>query len=99
VITTFPEESLRIIADRMAANNVGVLPVVDTMEQGKLCGLVTQFELLAARDRILQEERKRERVLKIWSVSKYGNLIGIKRFFSSSDDQEKTIDEQDDTEN
>jgi H+/Cl- antiporter ClcA/predicted transcriptional regulator len=98
VITTFPEESLRIIADRMSENNVGVLPVVETAENRKLCGLITQFELLAARDRILQEERKRERVLKIWSVSKYGNLIGIKRFFSSSDDQEKTIDEQDDTE-
>jgi CBS domain-containing protein len=94
IITTFPEESLRIIADRMAANNVGVLPVVDTAEKGKLCGMITQFELLAARDRILQEERKRERVLKIWSISKYGNLMGINRFFSSPDDLEKNSDEQ-----
>jgi H+/Cl- antiporter ClcA/predicted transcriptional regulator len=95
VITTFPDESLRVIADRMATNHVGVLPVVDGAEEGKLCGLITQYELLAARDRILQEERKRERILKIWSVSKYGNLGVISRFFSSSDDAEKNEEEQD----
>jgi H+/Cl- antiporter ClcA/predicted transcriptional regulator len=95
VITTVPDESLRVIADRMATNHVGVLPVVDGAEEGKLCGLITQYELLAARDRILQEERKRERILKIWSVSKYGNLGVISRFFSSSDDAEKNEEEQD----
>lgn len=73
VITTFPEESLRTIADRMAANHVGVLPVVDRNEEGKLRGLITQYELLTARDRILQEERKRERILRMWPVSWYGN--------------------------
>ncbi|HVU84834.1 MAG TPA: chloride channel protein, partial [Puia sp.] len=99
IITTSPEESLRSIADRMAANNVGVLPVVDPAEGGKLCGMITQFELLAARDRILQEERKRERVLKIWSISKYGTLAGINRFFSSQeDDLEKNDDKPDDKE-
>jgi H+/Cl- antiporter ClcA len=86
VITAFPEESLRVIADRMAANHVGVLPVVDTMETKKLCGLITQFELLTARNRILQEERKRERILKISSLSKYGTFSGISRMFSSEDD-------------
>jgi CIC family chloride channel protein len=85
VITAFPEESLRVIADIMADNHVGVLPVVDT-ENGKLCGLITQFELLTARHRILQEERKRERILKISSLSKYGTLSGISRIFSSEDD-------------
>jgi H+/Cl- antiporter ClcA len=72
VITSLPGESLRIIADRMAANHVGVLPVVDSPEKGKLCGLITQFELLAARDRILQEERKRERILTLWPVYRAG---------------------------
>jgi CBS-domain-containing membrane protein len=72
VITSLPGESLRIIADRMAANHVGVLPVVDNLEKGKLCGLITQFELLAARDRILQEERKRERILTLWPVYRAG---------------------------
>jgi H+/Cl- antiporter ClcA/predicted transcriptional regulator len=72
-ITAFPEESLRSIADRMAANHVGVLPVVDRDNSGKLRGLITQYELLTARDRILQEERKRERILKMWPIYWYRN--------------------------
>ena len=79
VITAFPEESLRAIADKMASKQVGVLPVVDSLEPGKLRGFITQFELLAARDRILQEERKRERILRMWPVYKHGN--GITRIF------------------
>ena len=73
IITAFPEESLRSIADRMAANHVGVLPVVDRDNSGKLRGLITQYELLTARDRILQEERKRERILKMWPIYWYRN--------------------------
>jgi CIC family chloride channel protein len=86
VITAFPEESLRAIADRMAINQVGVLPVVDRLEKSKLRGFITQFELLAARDRILQEERKRERILRLWPVYKYGN--GITSFFSAESPQD-----------
>jgi predicted transcriptional regulator len=86
VITALPEESLRVIADRMAVHNVGVLPVVDSMERKKLCGLITQFELLTGRSRILQEERKRERILKMLSLSKYGTFSRISRMFSAADD-------------
>lgn len=92
VITSFPEESLRAIADRMAANQVGVLPVVDSVEKAKLRGFITQFELLAARDRILQEERKRERILRMWPVYKYGN--GITRIFSSTENLRNGNDTQ-----
>ncbi|HEY5390940.1 MAG TPA: hypothetical protein VIJ57_02400, partial [Hanamia sp.] len=49
------------------------LPVVDKLQAGKLRGMITQYELLTARDRILQEERKRERILKMWPISWYGN--------------------------
>lgn len=95
IITTYPEESLRAIADKMAANHVGVLPVVDREKKGKLRGLITQFELLSARDRILQEERKRERILKMWSIYRYGNhensaLSSLQQYFKSQKDQEKT---------
>lgn len=90
VVTAFPEESLRVIADRMADNHVGVLPVVDSAEKKKLCGLITQFELLTGRHRILEEERKRERILKMWSLSKYGTFSGITRMFSSGDDLQPT---------
>jgi CBS domain-containing protein len=86
MITTFPEESLRAIADKMAANHVGVLPVIDSMKKGKLRGFITQFELLTARDHILQEERKKERVLKMWPVYSFGHLNRISGFFSSSHD-------------
>ncbi len=72
VITTFPEESLRSIADRMAENHVGVLPVIDRYQKGKLRGFITQYELLTARDRLLEEERKRERILRMWPVNWYG---------------------------
>lgn len=95
LITTFPEESLRAIADRMAANHVGVLPVIDSREKGKLRGLITQFELLTARDHILQEERKRERVLKMWPVYSFGNLNKLTGFFSSSHDIRHTDNKKD----
>src|SRR5665213_2983740 len=92
VVTSFPEESLRTIADRMATKQVGVLPVVDRLEKGKLRGFITQFELLSARDRILQEERKRERVLSLWPVNRYSN--GITRMFSSAENPHNTNDSQ-----
>jgi hypothetical protein len=63
-----------------------VLPVVDSLEKGKLCGLITQFELLAARDRILQEERKREKILTLWPAYIAGISNGISSVFSSSGD-------------
>jgi len=87
IVTTYPEESLRSIADKMAANHVGVLPVVDRKIKGKLRGLITQYELLEARDRILQEERKRERILKMWSIYRYGshNSSGISQPSSSDE--------------
>lgn len=90
VITALPEESLRVITDRMAVNHVGVLPVVESAEKKKLYGLITQFELLTGRNRILQEERKRERVLKILSLSKYGSFSSITRMFSSAEDLQAT---------
>jgi H+/Cl- antiporter ClcA len=88
-ITAYPEESLRTIADRMAANRVGVLPVIDSLEKGKLRGLITQYDLLSARDHILQEERKRERILKMWPVHKFSSLNKFTGFFSMSNSQQK----------
>lgn len=85
IITAFPEESLRSIADRMTANHVGVLPVVDRYQKGKLRGLITQYELLTARDHLLQEERKRERVLKMWPIYRNWNHNNHSDLSSSSD--------------
>lgn len=68
VTTAFPDESLRAVADRMAARKLGVLPVVRRERSDRLVGLVTQFDLLLARERQLQEERHRERVLRLRPV-------------------------------
>ncbi len=56
-----PDEILRDVADTMAALELGVLPVVD--RDGHLDGLITEFDLLAARQRLLEQERHAERVL------------------------------------
>ncbi len=59
----YPDEILRTIADRMAHVRLGVLPVVDRVDATKFVGLVTQFDLLDARQKLLEEERRAERVL------------------------------------
>ncbi|HET9058506.1 MAG TPA: chloride channel protein [Acidimicrobiales bacterium] len=59
----YPDEVLRAVADRMAALGVGVMPVVARENPYHLDGLVTQFDLLSAREKLLQEERHAERVL------------------------------------
>ncbi len=58
-----PDEILRSVADRMATFGLGVLPVVDRSDPTQLDGLVTQFDLLSARQKLLEEERHAERVL------------------------------------
>jgi H+/Cl- antiporter ClcA/CBS domain-containing protein len=63
VVVTYPDESLRGVADLMATHNVGVLPVVERASPHRLLGLITQYNLLRAHERMLVEERKREQVL------------------------------------
>jgi CIC family chloride channel protein len=63
-----PDEILRGVADRMAALGLGVLPVVDRSDPRHLDGLVTQFDLLEARQKLLEEERRAERVLTLRRV-------------------------------
>ena len=65
VTIAYPDETLRAVADRMAAQQLGVLPVVERGRSRRLRGIVTQFDLLAAHERNLEEERHRERVLRI----------------------------------
>ncbi|HEU4628986.1 MAG TPA: chloride channel protein [Gemmatimonadaceae bacterium] len=59
----YPDETLRDVADRMAEGRLGVLPVVERERPDRLRGLLTQFDLLRARGRMLEEERHREQVL------------------------------------
>ncbi len=64
-----PDEVLRDVADRMAALGLGALPVVDRARPQRLEGLVTQFDLLEARQKLLEEERHAERILTLRKVT------------------------------
>jgi CBS domain-containing protein len=69
LVVAYPDESLRGVADRMAGHKLGALPVVEREHPERLRGLITQFELLQARGRILEEERHREQVLDLRVLS------------------------------
>jgi CBS domain-containing protein len=77
VTTAFADESLLTVADRMAALRRGVLPVVERDRPDRLVGLVTQFDLLRARERRLQEERHRERVLRVRALTRAGSRTDL----------------------
>jgi predicted transcriptional regulator len=76
LVTAYPDEVLRSVADRMAAHGIGVIPVVDRDDSHRIDGLVTQFDLLEARQKLLQEERHAERVLTLRRVSGDGRPRG-----------------------
>jgi chloride channel protein, CIC family len=64
----YPDEVLRSVADRMAALGLGTLPVVSRSDAGRLEGIITQFNLLQAREKLLVEERHAERLLALRRV-------------------------------
>jgi H+/Cl- antiporter ClcA len=61
-VETNPDEILRVVVYRMAEKSVTRLPVVERAT-GKFLGLVSLDDLLKARARHLEEERRRERPL------------------------------------
>ena len=69
----YSDEILRAVADRMAAAGLGVLPVVDRSQPNRLQGLITQFDLLRARQKLLEEERHAERVLSLRRIPVVGS--------------------------
>jgi CIC family chloride channel protein len=58
----YPDEPLRVVVYRMAENGFTRIPVVERTTK-KLLGLVSLKDLLKARTRHLEEERRRERPL------------------------------------
>ena len=64
-----PDEILRPVADRMAALGLGALPVVSRADHQRLEGIITQFDLMRAREKLLTEERQAEQVLKLRRVA------------------------------
>jgi len=62
-VKAYPDESLRSVVYRMAETGLTRLPVVERFDPHKLVGIVSLNDLLKARVRGLEEERRRERVL------------------------------------
>jgi CBS domain-containing protein len=63
-ITAYPWESCRAAAERMAENGVGRLPVVSPEDSGKVIGIVTRSDLLKPRAKTVEEEVRRERLIR-----------------------------------
>ena len=62
-VVAHPDEPLRVVVFRMAETGLTRLPVVD--REGELAGMISLHDLLLARVRNLNEERHRERVLRL----------------------------------
>ncbi|HEX6479805.1 MAG TPA: chloride channel protein [Ktedonobacteraceae bacterium] len=64
-VVAHPDESLRTVVYRMAETGFTRLPVVERDDPGRLVGMISLNDLLKARVRNLEEERHRERVLRL----------------------------------
>jgi H+/Cl- antiporter ClcA/CBS domain-containing protein len=60
---TYPDEPLRVAVYRMAERGVTRMPVIDPATR-RLVGLVSLKDMLKARTRHLEEERRRDRILR-----------------------------------
>lgn len=69
-VTTHAEETLRRVAEAMAAGDVTTLPVVAREDPHRVVGIVSLPQLLHARRRDQQEARERERVLRVRVLSR-----------------------------
>jgi len=64
-IVAYADEPLRLVVYRMAEKGVTRMPVVEREDTRTLAGMVSLHDLLRARRRALEDERHRERVLRI----------------------------------
>jgi CBS domain-containing protein len=64
-VVAYADEPLRLVVYRMAETGVTRMPVIEREETQTLAGMVSLNELLQARSRTLEEERRRERVLRV----------------------------------
>lgn len=72
-VEAYPEESLRVVVYRMAEKGLTRMPVLER-STGKFLGLIALDDLLKARGRNLDEERTRERTLKLRFLSPGGRV-------------------------
>jgi H+/Cl- antiporter ClcA/CBS domain-containing protein len=69
VAVTHADQTLRHVAELMSAAEVNRIPVLDRDDTGRVIGMVSLTQLLAARQRDQQEARERERVLRVRLVA------------------------------
>jgi len=69
VAVAYPDEILRPVAERMAAHGLGAMPVVSRSDHHQLEGIITLFDLMQAREKLLTEERHAEKVLTLRRVA------------------------------
>ena len=61
----FSDEPLRLIVYRMAETGRTRMPVVDRENPRQVLGMISLADLLRARTRDLEQERRRERILRL----------------------------------
>jgi H+/Cl- antiporter ClcA len=64
-VVAYPDETLRRVAERMAATGLTRFPVVERGDERRLVGVVALRDLLRARAHSVEEEQDRERMLRI----------------------------------
>jgi CBS domain-containing protein len=64
-VLAYEDEPLRAVVYRMAETGLTRFPVVERGNPRKIVGMVSLNDLLKARERNLEEERERERVLRL----------------------------------
>jgi chloride channel protein, CIC family len=64
-VVAYPDEPLRAVINRMAETGYTRLPVVERNELRPLVGMISLHDLLVARGHSLEEEHRRERVLRL----------------------------------
>jgi len=64
-VVAYADEPLRLVVYRMAETGLTRMPVVEREDTRKLAGMISLTDLLRARTRNLEEERLRERVLRV----------------------------------
>ena len=64
-VVCYPKEPLRVVVNRMVETGRTRLPVVENPNSRKLVGMISLNDLFQARVRNLDEERRRERVLRM----------------------------------
>jgi chloride channel protein, CIC family len=67
-ITAFADETMRDVVQRMADSGKTRLPVVDRNDPTELLGLITLAHTLKAKQRHIEEEQRRERLLTVRSL-------------------------------